>query len=215
MSRESKILIGILVAVVGSMITLFIIANKNAAGPTAVGDKTKIVRDNSHKTGTGAIQIVEFGDYQCPSCGSAHPSLKQLAKDYESKITFYFRNFPLSDLHKNARLSAQAAEAAGDQNKFWEMHDKLYESQKEWSEMASNDATVKFESYAKDLGLDVEKFKKALADKQFDSIIDQDLADGNAIGITGTPTFFIDGELYKGKWDYATLRDVVEAKLKK
>src|SRR5688572_5210284 len=119
MSRESKILIAVLVAVVGVMIGLFALANNNSSdAPTAVGDPQKIIRENSHKLGTGPVQLVEFGDYQCPACGAAQPSVKQLLKDYEGKLTFYFRNFPLTQIHRNTTTAAQAAEAAGDQGKF-------------------------------------------------------------------------------------------------
>jgi protein-disulfide isomerase len=211
MSKEAKILTAILVAVIGGMIGLFLIANKSDT-PAPVGDKTKLTRETSHKTGSGAITMVEFGDYQCPACSSTHTSIKQLIKDYEGKITFYFRNFPLTNLHKNAQASSQAAEAAGAQGKFWEMHDKLYEAQDEWSNLS--DPTDKFVSYATGFGLDIEKFKKALADKQFQTIIDQDSADADALSVQGTPTFFFNGTQYTGKATYADLRDHVEKLLK-
>jgi len=211
MSKEAKILTAILVAVVGGMIGLFLLANQGSTPPT--GDKTKITRDNSHKTGTGAITMVEFGDYQCPACGAAHPNVKQLLKDYDGKITFYFRNFPLTNIHKNASASANAAEAAGDQGKYWEMHDKLYETQKEWSDLP--DPSAKFTEYAGAIGLDADKFKKAITDKQFQTVIDQDTADANALNVQGTPTFFFNGTQFTGSSTYAALRDEVESLLKK
>jgi len=206
-------LIGILVVAVGGLVGMFVLANSGASN-TPVGDKTKIIRDTSHKEGSGAVQVVEYGDYQCPACGVVYPNLKQLMKDYDGKVTFYFRNFPLTSLHPNANASANAAEAAANQNKFWEMHDKLYETQKDWSDLASNDADAKFAGYAKELGLDVDKFKKALADKQFQSVIDQDTADANAMGVNSTPTVYING-VKTSKNDYASLRDTVEAQLNK
>jgi protein-disulfide isomerase len=212
-SREAKILTAILVVVVGGMIGLFAIANKSAPAPT--GDKSKIIRDTSHKQGSGDVQLVEFGDYQCPACGAAYPNVKQLQKDYDGKVTFYFRNFPLTELHPNAMAGANAAEAAAAQGKFWEMHDRLYEKQAEWSTLSAGDVTAKFVDYAKDLGLDADKFKKALDGKELQSVIDQDVADGTALGINGTPTFYFNGEQYTGKNDYSSLRDALEAKLKK
>jgi protein-disulfide isomerase len=211
-SRESKILTAILVVVVGGMIALFAIANKPTdSGPAPVGDKTKIIRDNSHKEGTGPVQLVEFGDYQCPACGAAYPNVQKLLQDYNGKITFYFRNFPLDSIHKNARIGAEAAEAAGAQGKYFEMHDKLYESQKDWSEDA--DPTDKLVGYAKDLGLDTDKFKNALADEQYKSVIDQDVADGTALNINATPTFFINGTQVTGGFDYDSLKKAVDAAL--
>ncbi|MDB5178212.1 MAG: oxidoreductase [Patescibacteria group bacterium] len=214
MSREAKILTAILVVVAGGMIGLFAIANKSPdTGPAPVGDKTKIIRDNSHKEGTGAIQLVEFGDYQCPACGAAYPNVKQVMKEYDGKVTLYFRNFPLTQIHKNAMTGAEAAEAAADQGKFWEMHDKLYEKQTDWSE--ESDPTTKLAGYAKDLGLDVDKFKKALSNEQFKNLIGQDTADANALNVQATPTFFINGTQYQGKNDYPSLRDAIEAQLSK
>lgn len=212
MSNEAKILTAILVVVVGGMIGLFALAG-GGGDPAPVGDKSKIIRDNSYKTGSGDIQLVEFGDYQCPACGSVHPTIKQLLKDYEGKITFYFRNFPLTNIHKNALAGAEAAEAAGAQSKYWEMHDKLYETQKDWSDLA--DPTDVFVGYAKDLGLDADKFKTEIVAKKYQTIIDQDAADATALNVQATPTFFFNGEQYTGNSSYASLRDEVEKRLKK
>jgi len=212
MSKEAKILTAILVVVVGAMIGLFVIANQGGA-PAPTGDKTKITRDTSHKTGAGTVTMVEFGDYQCPACGAAYPNVKQLMKDYDGKITFYFRNFPLVNVHQNANASANAAEAAAAQGKFWEMHDKLYETQKELSELS--DPTSKFVEYATALGLNVDTFKKAIQDKQYQTVIDQDVADATALNLNGTPTFFFNGTQFTGDSSYASLRDEVESLIKK
>jgi protein-disulfide isomerase len=213
MSRESKILVGILVVVVGGMVALFALANQSQTANQPVGDKTKVVRDNSHKTGSGDIQLVEFGDFQCPACGAAYPNVKQIMKDYDGKVTLYFRNFPLINVHKNAMAGANAAEAAADQGKYWEMHDKLYETQTAWSDLA--DPTDTFVGYAKDLGLDADKFKKAVTDKQFQPVIDQDVADANALQVDATPTFYFNGVKYTGSSSYADLRDKIESLSKK
>jgi protein-disulfide isomerase len=212
-TRESKILIAILVVVAGGMIGLFALANRGAA-PAPTGDASKIIRDTSHQTGTGAVQIVEFGDFQCPACGAAHPHVKQLLQEYNGRVTFYFRNFPLTNIHPNAMAAAQAAEAAADQGKYWEMHNKLFESQKEWETLAATEASAKFAEYAGALGLDVEKFKTALADEQFKTVVDQDLADANALQLQSTPSFFFNGVQHRGQHDYASLREAIETALK-
>jgi protein-disulfide isomerase len=213
LSSESKLLTGVLVAVVAGMIGLFWLANKPTdSGPAPVGDKTKVIRDNSHKRGTGSVQFVEFGDYQCPACGAAEPNVEQLTKEYDGKVTVYFRNFPLVTLHQNAMEAAEAAEAAGAQGKFWEMHDKLYATQKEWESVGTPLDT--FAGYAKDLGLDVDKFKQAVQNEAAKKLIDQDMADGNALNINATPTFFVNGAQVTGGYDYANLRDKVDAALK-
>jgi protein-disulfide isomerase len=211
-SREAKILTAILVVIVGGMIGLFAIANKPTPAP--VGDKTKITRDSSHQEGSGTVKLVEFGDYQCPACGAAHPVVKQLMKDYNGKVTLYFRNFPLTQLHPNANLGAQAAEAAAAQGKFWEMHDKLYETQNDWANLSATEAEAKMVGYAKDLGLDADKFKSAIDNGDAQKVVDQDAADAAALNLNGTPTFFINGTQYNGKNDYASLRDAIEGALK-
>ena len=214
MSKEAKILTAVLIVVVGAMIGLFALANKPDNTPAPKGDASKIIRDNSHKTGSGPVQLVEFGDYQCPACGAAYPNLKQIMKDYDGKVTFYFRNFPLTQIHQNAMLGAEAAEAAGAQGKYWEMHDKLYENQKDWGEANGTEAEDKIIGYAKDLGLDTNKFKTAIDNEQFKQTIEQDMADGNALGINATPTIYINGTQVQGGYGYATLRDAVNAALK-
>jgi protein-disulfide isomerase len=211
-SKEAKILSAILVAVVGGMIGLFMIANQGSTAPAAVGDKTKIIRDTSHKTGTGAVQVVEFGDFECPACGAAEPGVEQLIKDYSGKVTVYFRNFPLPQ-HLNAQAAAEAAEAAADQGKYWEMHDKLYATQKDWENIA--DPTDTFVGYAQGLGLNTDKFKTALTNKQFQSVIDQDTADGTALAVNATPTFYFNGVKYAGGSSYAELSGQVDSLLKK
>lgn len=212
MSRESKILTAVLIVVIGGMIALFAYANRDtSSGPKPVGDKTKITRDNSHKTGSGPVELVEFGDYQCPACGAAFPNVNQLLAEYDGKITFYFRNFPLIQVHKNAMVAANAAEAAADQGKFWEYHHKLYETQKDWSELT--DPVDKFVEYAKGLGLDTGKFKDAVVNEQFKNIIEQDMADGNALNINATPTFFLNGQQVTGGYTYENLKKNVDAAL--
>ena len=209
MTKESKILIAVLVAAVGGMIGLFVLANSGSTPPGPVGNKTKIIRDNSHKTGTGSVQLVEFGDFQCPACGAAEPNVQQLLKDESGKVTFYFRNFPLVNVHQNANASANAAEAAADQGKYWEMHDKLYQTQTAWSTLS--DPTETFVGYARGLGLDESKFRDAVTAKKFQSIIDQDVADSNALAVNATPTFYFNGEKYTGKSTYDELKAKVES----
>ncbi|QQR52712.1 thioredoxin domain-containing protein [bacterium] len=207
MSSEAKTMGIILTLVIGGLIGLFVLTNR--ADPKPVGDKSKLTRESTPTRGTGSVQVVEFGDYQCPACATSYPDMKQIEADFAGKIIFSFRHFPLAQ-HANAQIASQAAEAARDQGKFWEMHDKLYTNQPAWENQSSPLDT--FANYAGELGLDVEKFKKAVTDKQFQTIIDQDTADGTALGVAGTPTIFIDGVATKG-FSYADLRDAINAAL--
>src|SRR5690606_4714485 len=99
------------------------------ADPTAI--MSKLVREDSRKVGSGEVQVVEFGDYQCPACAQVNPDVEKLKEEFKDDITFVFRNFPLP-MHPNAQVAAEAAEAAGSQEKYWEMHNKLFETQDQW-----------------------------------------------------------------------------------
>ena len=140
------------------------------------------------------VVLIEYGDYQCPPCGSAYPTVKSLVEKYSDKIVFAFRNFPLKDPHPNARAAAAAAEAAGLQDKYWEMHDKLYENQSEWSSSSINNRTTIFTKYASEIGINTDQFLK---DVSLDSIItkiDFDVSVGESVKVEGTPTFKLNGE---------------------
>ena len=206
MEKETKILLGIIAVIVAGLIGVFVMFNKS--GTPASVDAGKLVREDSQKEGTGVVQLVEFGDYQCPSCGVAHPVTQKILKDFEGKVTFIFRNFPLETIHKNAMVAAKYAQASSKQNKFWQMHNKLYESQAEWSDLA--DPTTKFAEYAKALGMDADKLKKDAAEQAVADYIQRDIDDGTALSVSGTPTFFVNGKQV-AKNDYDSLKSAIEA----
>ena len=206
MEKETKILFGIIAVIVAGMIGVFVTFNKSGTSTTV--DSGKLVRADSQKEGTGPVQLVEFGDYQCPSCGAAHPTTQKILKDFEGKVTFVFRNFPLETIHKNAMVAAKYAQASSKQNKFWEMHNKLYESQTEWSELA--DPTTKFAEYAKALGMNADQLKKDANESAVADYIKRDMDDGTALSVTGTPTFFVNGKQV-AKNDYESLKSAIEA----
>jgi protein-disulfide isomerase len=207
MSKEAKILIGILVVVVGSMIALFI----SAGGPeTSTGnpvDDTKLIRSDSHTTGSGAVKVVEFGDFQCPACGAVFPELQRIKQEFASDITFAFRNFPLPQ-HANAQIAAEAAEAAGAQDKFWEMHDELYEHQTEWESLAN--PLDKFVDYAREIGVaDIDRFKREITANTYSDGITADTNDGNSVGVSSTPTIFVNG-IKAANGSYNTIKKMIE-----
>ena len=213
MSREAKIMIGVLVLIVGGMVALFVYGGGNTAAPAAKVDQTKLVRSDSHTTGSGSVQLVEFGDIQCPACGAAEPWVEQARTDFAGKVTFIFRNFPLTQLHPNAMNAAEAAEAAGSQGKYWQMHDKLYATQSAWSTLA--DPTQAFVSYAQAVGVsDIAKFQSDYTAKAFASRIQEDIDDGNALGVNATPTFYINGSQQQSIASYSDLRDALNAAIK-
>ncbi|MFN2516397.1 MAG: DsbA family protein [Pyrinomonadaceae bacterium] len=137
------------------------------------------------------VTLEEFGDYQCPPCGALHPTLKKLKHEFGPNLNFVFRNLPLSSMHKNALAAAQAAEAARVQERFWEMHDLLYEKQNLWRDDINPRAT--FLKFAGDLGLDTARFVRDLDDQQVQMRIAADQDAAAKLGINGTPTILIDG----------------------
>jgi protein-disulfide isomerase len=162
----------------------FIAANSNSQAVTAPPSKSKAPAD-------AVVTLEEFGDYQCPLCGTLHPGLKQLKHDFGPNLNFVFRNFPLPTIHKNAMAAAQAAEAARMQDRFWEMHDLLYENQDLWKEDVNPRAI--FLTFAGDLGLDKNRFTRDMDSDQVKLRIQADQSAATELGINGTPTVLIEG----------------------
>ena len=163
----------------------------NTAKAIAASDKNGSIADHTKGNTESDVTLIEYGDFQCPGCGGAHPYINQLIEEYGDRIQFIFRNFPLTSMHPNAKAAAAAAEAAGLQGKYWEMHNHLYEAQNEWSTADVKSRTDIFNQYAASLGLNVETFKQDLAESAVADKIAFDVAVGKASDITGTPTFYI------------------------
>lgn len=163
---------------------------------------------------TAPVTLEEFGDFQCPPCGRMHPVVEQLKKDYGGRLRFVFRQFPLQQIHKNAFTAARAAEAAGMQGRFWEMHDLIFDNQTQWAE--SPEPRPIFNEYAKRIGLNVEKFQTDLAGQAAADRVMADYQRGTSLGVGGTPTFFVNGRELPGAQalDPAYLRGQIEEALK-
>ena len=163
------------------------------------------------------VILIEYGDYQCPPCGSMHPSIKSISEQYKDKILFIFRNFPIPSLHPNARAAAATVEAAGLQGKYWEMHNNVFETQNSWSNLNGNERTKFFESLAEKLGLDITKYNNNLADTFIGKKIDFDYALGKKADVNATPTFFLNGEKLDPSdyGDAKKLKDTINIELKK
>ena len=170
---------------------------KPAESPQAaqLNDKQKEELKQGQSKGAGDAKVVltQFADFQCPACKAFEPTLAEILTENEGKVRLVFKHFPLyPSPHKNALVSAYASEAAGKQGKFWEMHDKLYETQDDWAE--AGDPKDKFVGYARDLGLNVDDFSRDLNDEAGKDVIDRDKALGTELKLSGTPTIFINGE---------------------
>lgn len=148
---------------------------------------------------TAKVQITEYADFQCPACAYMHGFLKDIKQKYPNDVSLTFKNFPLTQIHQNALYGAKAAEAAGKQGKFFEMHDMLFEKQGEWSTGTPTNAKTKVEGYAQTLGLDIAKLNIDINSKEIADKIKSDLNEGKKAKITGTPTIFINGEKVENK----------------
>jgi protein-disulfide isomerase len=148
------------------------------------------------------VTLVEYGDYQCPSCGQAYPIVKRLQKHFAKRLSFVFRNFPLTQIHPHAEPAAETAEFAGAHHKFWEMHDLLYENQ----ERLDGDLLLEL---SQQLNLDPDKLTEALESKQFEPRVRTDFSSGVRSGVNGTPTFFINGQRHDGSYDYESMVEAI------
>lgn len=172
--------------------------NTNTPANTARPNNTPLVSNiqgaqppNYKGAQNSAVVVEEFADYQCPTCATMHPVMNEVSSLYGSRIKFIYRNFPLTQIHKNAYEAAVSAEAAGLQGKFWDMQNLLFQNQKAWSNV-ENVKSV-FEGYAQTLGLDVEKFKTDIAGLAAKQRVDADLQRAQSLRISSTPTVLING----------------------
>lgn len=157
--------------------------------PTPAPDRASALHARGQTA--AAVTLEEFGDFQCPPCGAVATALKQLEKDFGIQLRVIFYEFPLA-MHEHAREAALAAEAAGLQNRFWEMHDLLYEEQTKWSK--APDVPVLFQGYAATLGLDVDRFIRDMESAEVKARVMADQELGKSRGVESTPTLFINNE---------------------
>ncbi|HWY98835.1 MAG TPA: thioredoxin domain-containing protein [Bacteroidia bacterium] len=151
------------------------------------------VNENDHIQGdnNAPIELVEYGDYQCPSCGYAYPIIKGVQEKLKNNLKFVFRNFPLTQMHPDAFNAALAVEAAALQGKFWEMHDMVFEHQKRLT-------TEHLLSYAKKVGLDIDRFTTDINKQELSDRVGNDIESGILSGVNGTPSLYINGQKYNG-----------------
>ncbi len=183
---------------------------------TAITQNGNIAEHVSGKIGS-PVTLIEYGDFQCPACGTEYAKLKLILEQYKDQLQFVFRHFPLTSIHPNAKASAGAIESAGLQGKYWEMLDKIYTTQTAWSNLTGNDRTTFFEGYATSLGLDLAKFKTDIASTSVSSKINYDQALGFKLGINSTPTYYLNGsKIDPTVWSDATkIKDAINAELTK
>jgi protein-disulfide isomerase len=188
----------------------------HAQGPTAtpgVADNALVRADSNRIASDSAtVTLVEFGDYGCSDCAVYYPIVKQLLTSFQGKLTFVFRNYTLPD-NKNSFAAAQAAEAAGNQGKFWEMHDHLFETQSTWAQSPS--AGDLFVQYAQSLGLNLDRFKADVSSDAIEQKIARDVDDGDLLRIDATPTFFLNGFKIQNPRGYDDFKALIDGAISK
>jgi protein-disulfide isomerase len=198
-----------IVLIVGALILAKMTGTANRQEATTVA-KSELVKADSYRLGPAdaPVTLVEFADFQCPACGSVAPILKQVVDEGDDNVSLVLRHYPLP-IHNNAKIAAQAAEAAGQQGKFWEMSTVLFERQTEWAENGA--AQTIFTRYAEELDLDQARFASDLSNNTLRDKIERDAKEAGLLNLSGTPSLFINGQPYRGSLDYPSLKDAVEA----
>lgn len=140
------------------------------------------------------VTVVEFSDFQCPACKAAEPIVRQIRTQYPNDVRVVYRQFPLIEIHPNAEQAAKVGETAATFNKFWEMHDLLFDTQSDWADLDNAAFMAKVDGYLDKLQIDKTEFKKRVDSQAVRDNISTDISDGNKIGLDGTPTFFVNGE---------------------
>lgn len=217
-NRRKEILLGagFVVVVVALMIFAGVMsAGKSTSTAPYVGTQTSAITAEDHIKGasTAKVSVIEYGDFQCPACGAYEPVVQKLEAEYGSRVEFVFRNFPLP-MHQNGMIAAQAAEAAGLQGKYWEMHDLLYAKQSEWSEAPNASVVVNFfDTYAQSLGVDVKKFNTDINSDTVKARIQRDASMASTAQVDHTPTFFINLTQIQNPQGYDPFKAVLDAAL--
>jgi protein-disulfide isomerase len=169
-----------------------------------LSDDVDPARDHIRGVEDAPVTLVEYGDYECPYCGQAEVVVRELLVSFGDDLRYVWRHLPLNDVHPHAQLAAEAAEAAGAQGAFWEMHDRLLDHQ---DELTPGDLG----SHGEALGLDIDRFWDELRRRRYAGRVEEDVASADASGVAGTPSFFINGKRHRGAYDVDTLTAAVRA----
>ncbi|MBT4209534.1 MAG: thioredoxin domain-containing protein [Candidatus Komeilibacteria bacterium] len=209
MKKENRIWFWSIAIIILVALTLIIIniANPNTQGSTVITDK-EWYKGNSE----AQVTLIEYSDFQCPACATYYQMINKIADDMGDDVQVVFRHYPLSS-HPQAELAARAAEAAGQQDAFWQMHDKLFVHQNTWSNQS--DAKDIFIGYAEELSLDIARFKSDIDNNDIKDAVKDDKRSGNQALVEGTPTLFLNGQKINNPRSYDKLRQAINDELSK
>lgn len=193
--KVTLITVAVVVALILAAVIYVLVNQRSTPSPGGEGGPASVVRPNSHVLddgGEGAVTVVEFLDFECEACGAFYPIVEDIREKFAGQITYVVRYFPLPG-HTNSTNAALAAEAAAGQDRFEDMYHRLFETQAEWGESQESRADL-FRGFAEELGLDMAAYDAAVADPETLARVEMDLNEGQALGVSSTPTFFVDGE---------------------
>lgn len=194
--KNLPLLIITLVGTIALIVGVAVVFSSQSNPQARTVDPVAVVGEARHVKGPdeAKVTVVEFSDFQCPACKAVEPLVSQLAETYPNDVRVVYRHFPLNTIHPNAQMAAQAAVAAGEQGKFWEMHDLLFEKQSEWEAANSPQAARDiFITYAEQLAIDKQAFTEKIESDSVRDIVNKDLSYGTQIGVNATPTIFVNG----------------------
>jgi protein-disulfide isomerase len=212
-------IVGFLVVVtIGVIVAAIVSGGVSPTTPSSTFQATTVPpissTDWTQGSPTAKVSLIEYGDYECPACGAYYPIVKQLLSDYGNQVYFAFRNFPLYTIHPDAGIASQAAEAAGLQGKFWQMHDLLYTNQSTWSIVSPSVVVAQyFDGYATSLGMNVAKFDSDMNSSAVMNKIQADVNSGTTAQIDHTPTFFVNNTQIENPTSYDDFKSVLDAAL--
>lgn len=202
----------VLVLLVGAVWGIAKVAKTPSDNSGEAAMVTDVSSEKDHIFGNPEAKVVmiEYSDFQCPACAAYQPLVKQVANEYKDSLEFVYRHFPLPQ-HQNAKTSARAAEAAAKQNKFWEIHDLLFEKQTSW-ENSGNPENI-FSEYAASLGLNTDQFKKDYNSSEIKDKVNQSYTDATFLRLDHTPTFFVNGKEISNPQSYQEFKNVIDQAL--
>jgi protein-disulfide isomerase len=200
--------LGVVVLIGGAVFGMIKLAGRTPASQTALLANAVSASDQIRGNKDGKVVLVEYSDFQCPACKIFYSFLKDIEGKYGDGLQLVYRHFPLSQ-HANAMLAAQAAEAAGKQGKFWEMHDKIFEGQNTWANQGKSDAEKTFVAYAQSLGLNTDQFKKDFSSNEIKTKIENDYKGGIKSGVNATPAFFLNGKKLPPPTSYGDFENTI------
>lgn len=204
----------VVTAVILGLVGIFALTGDKKTADNQNGQTSSTVASN-HTVGAGnkKVTLTEYGDFECPACKQYFPLVQAVKEQYKDDITFQFRHFPLTQIHKNAMLGSRAAEAAGKQNKFFEMHDFLYQNQDDWAKSPSPNTIL--ETIATQLGLNLDQFKSDMMSAETAAIINADIKAGQALGANSTPTFVLNGRKIENPKTLEDFKKVIDEEIAK